>query len=254
MHGQVASGRPPLAQPIEAVLGHQLSPRARRFTAEHADFLVRVDFKNIADHPEPYIRSAEAHCSSDGVRHTIWLDKESQDFEGLMMHHAMRGILMEQGFPRTVCPPAATFDGLLLYLMSLLSSAVTDPVIDIWLMEDGYGVYDREALTSRTMAQAWLDARLGIPRQYGFLFCKWTLLTVLMKLDPTFEGEAVNLLHALIHKKFPEPWRLGEDLAGLIKKNGFTEPYSALVAMLQLRDALKLQNRITIVDAEGIRL
>jgi hypothetical protein len=254
IHGYICSGRPPLAEPPVTVLGHELSPRARLFAAEYADFLARMDFKDIADHPQEYIRSAEAHCSCDGQRHTIWLDKESHDFESLMMHQVMRGILMERGFPRTACLPIATFNSLLLYLSSLLSSAVTDPIIDGWLAKGGHGVYDREVLIRRTMAQVWLDAQRGTPKPYGFLFCKWTLLTVLMRLDPTFEGDALNLLLALLRKKFQGPSELAEELSESIKKKGFTEPCTALTAMLALREALRLQGRIAIVDREDRRL
>ena len=254
MHGYISSGRPPLSEPPAFVLGYQLSPRAQQFAAEYADFLVRVDFKDIADHPHQYIRSAEAHCSSEGLRHTIWLDRQSLDFEGLMMHQVMRGILMERGYPRTTCPPAANFDTQLLYLSSLLSSAVIDPIIDMLLMEDGYGVYDREVLTKLSMEQVWLDARKGTPKEYGFLFCKWTLLTVLLRLDFTFEGDAANILHALIRKKFPGPSELAEELSESIKKKGFREPHSALMATLKLRGALNLQDKIAVVDAEGRRL
>jgi hypothetical protein len=254
MYGHVTSGRQPISEPIADVLGCQLSPRGRRFTEEYADFIVRIDFEDIADHPHEYIRAAEAHCSSDGMRHTIWLDKKSPYFEALMMHQVMRGVLMERGYPRTTCPPGTPFDGELLYLSSLLSSAVTDPIIDTWLMEDGYGVYDREVLTNRTMELVWLDARQGTPKEYGFLFCKWTLLTVLLKLDYTFEGDAANILHGLIRKKFPEPWKLGDELSRSIKKKGFTEPYPALMAMLELRNALKLEGKIIVLDAEDIRL
>jgi len=253
MHGHVTPGRSPLSEPIDAVLGHQLSPIARRFAAEYAGFFARVDFKDIAEHSVTYIRSAEAHCSCDGQRHTVWLDRESPDFESLMMHQAMRGILMERGFPRTTYPAIGALDARLLYLSSLLSSAVIDPIIDGRLIESGYGVYDREILTRRTMEQVWLDKRLKNPKTYGFRFCKWTLLTVLLMLDSSFEGETVNLLHALIRKKFPEPWELADRFSKFMLKKGFTEPYSALIALLQLRSALKLEDKVAIVDAEGIR-
>jgi hypothetical protein len=253
MYGHVTSGRPPASQPIDSVLGHQLSPLARRFTEEHAEFLLRVDFEDIASHPLEELRSAEAYCSCDGLRHTIWLDRESPDFEGLMMHHAMRGILMERGFPKTICPPAAIIYPFLRYLSSLLASAITDPVIDRWLMQGGFGVYDREILTHRATADLWLDARRGTPRQHGFLFCKWTLLAVLLRLDPTFEGGTVHLLYALIRKKFPEPWEVAETLSASIRKEGFAEPYLALRAMLELRNALNLQSRIPVIDGEGRR-
>jgi len=253
MYDHATSGKPRLAEPLAAVLGHQLSPQARRFATEYADFLIRVDFKDIADHPQEFIRSAEAHCSSDGVRHTIWLDKESSDFEALVMHQAMRGILMEEGFPRTTSPATPALDARLFYLASLLSCAVIDPIIDIRLMESGYGVYDREILTRRTMEKVWLDARAGTPKPYGFLFCKWTLLTVLLKLDPTFKGETVNLLHALIHKKFLEPWELADRFSKFMLNKGFRQPYSALIALLHLRSALKLEDKVSILDAEGTR-
>jgi hypothetical protein len=253
MYGHVTSGRPPLSEPIDAVLGHQLSPMAGQFMAEYADFLTRVDFKDIEEHPLTYIRSVEAHSSCDGQRHTIWLDTKNPNFEPLMMHQAMRGILMERGFPRTTCPAGVTLDDRLLYLGSLLSSAVTDPIIDRWLIKGGYTVYDRALLGQRTMEQVWLDSRVKDPKPYGFIFCKWTLLAVLMKLDATFDGQAVNLLHALIRKKFPEPWELGERLSTFILKKGFAEPFSALIAMLQIRNALKLEDKVPIVDAEGIR-
>jgi hypothetical protein len=129
------------------------------------------------------------------------------------MHETMRGVLMERGFPKTACQPIAASYPPLRYLSSLLASAVTDPIIDRWLMQGNFGVYDREVLSRRAMARAWLDARQEAPRQYGFLFCKWTLLTVLLRLDSTFEGETTNFLHALIRKKVPEPWGLGDELS-----------------------------------------
>jgi len=254
MYGHVTSGRQPLSEPIADVLGCQLSPRARRFTEEYADFIVRIDLKDIADHPLEYIRSAEAHCSSDGMRHTIWLDKESPHFEGLMMHQVMRAILMEQGYPRTTCPTGLSSYAHNLYLSSLLSSAVTDPIIDSLLFRDGYEVYDRQELIRRTMEQVWVDAQQGTPKEFGFHFCKWTLLTVLLRLDFTFEGDSVRLLFALIRKKFPEPWKLGDELSRSIKKKGFTEPHPALMAMLELRNALKLEGKIIVLDAEDIHL
>jgi len=253
MYGQITSGRPPLAQPIDTVLGHQLSAQAKRFAVEYSDFLARVEFKDITGHSLNYIRSAEAHFSCDGHRYTIWLDTENPNFEALMMHQSMRGILMERGFPKTSYPASAANDALLIFLCSLLSSAVTDPIIDGCLIKGGYGVYDREILAHSSMEQIWLDSRLGTPKPYGFIFCKWTLLTVLIKLDSTFKGEAVNLLHAFIRKKFQEPWELADRLAGFMTKKGFAEPYSSLIAMLQLRSALKLEEKISIVDAEGIR-
>ena len=252
-HREVPSERPPIPEPIDAVLGHQLSPRAKRFVAEHADFLVRVEFKDIADHPHAYMRSTEAYYSCTAMRHTIWLYRKSPDLEALIMHETMRGILMERGFPKTARHPTAASCLPVRYLSSLLASAVTDPIIDRYLMQGDFGVYDREVLSRRAIAQAWLDARQPRPERYSFLFCRWTLLTVLLMLDPTFEGATVNLLHAVIRRIFPEAWERGDELSKLIKEKGFTEPDLALAAMLELRSALRLEDSIVIVDADDIR-
>jgi hypothetical protein len=63
----------------------------------------------------------------------------------------------------------------------------------------------------------------------------------------------VHLLYALIRKKFPEPWEVAETLSASIRKEGFAEPYLALRAMLELRNALNLQSRIPVIDGEGRR-
>jgi len=238
---------------IDAVLGRELSPRASQFAVEYADFLVRVTFKNIAEHPQAYIHCAEAYSSCTGASHTIWLDPKSPGFEALMMHETIRGVLIEGGFPKTACHPNVVSCAPLRYLSSLLGSAVMDPVIDGHLVRGNFGVYDREALTRRTMASVLVDARQGTTGQHGYLFCKWALLTVLMRLDPTFEDETVNLLHALIHEEFPEAWEIADELSKSIMEKGFTEPESALTAMLEIRSALRLQDSVAIVDAEGVR-
>ena len=76
---------------------------------------------------------------------------------------------------------------------------------------------------------------------------------MLMRLDSTFEGNTTNLLYALIRNKFREPWELGGELSKSIKEKGFAEPYAALMAMLSLRSALDLQDKVPIIDAGGIR-
>ncbi len=254
MHDDATSRRRPLDEPFDAILDRQLTPQARRFVAEHADFLVRVDFRDIADHPHVHIRSTEGYYASAGARHTIWLDKESADFEALLLHETMRGILVERGYPRTACTPDAASCIPMRYLSSLLGSAVMDPIIDGWLTKGGYRVYDREVLTRRAIAEAWLDAPRPNPARYTFLFCKWTLLTVLLMLDSSFEGETVNLLHAIIRRNFSEPWGVAEELSESITGRGFAEPHSALTAMLQLRNVLNLEDKVSLVDAEGTRL
>jgi len=251
MHDDATTGTPPLDEPFDAVLGQQLSPQAKRFAMEHSDFLLRVDFKNIAEHPYPHVRSTEGYYASVGTRHTIWLNKESPDFEGLVLHESMRGILMERGFPRTTCPLDSAFCTPMYYLGSLLGVAITDPIIDGFLTKTGYSVYNREVLTRRAIGEAWLDVPQPILEPYTFLFCKWTLLSVLLMLDSTFEGETVDLLHTIIRRKFPEPWRVGEELSTSIMTRGFAEPHSALAAMLQLREALKLEDRVFLTNTEG---
>jgi len=251
MRDDAASGTPPLGVSFDTVLGQQLSPQARRFGMEHSDFLLRVDFKNIAEHPYPYVRSTEGYYTSAGTRHTIWLNRESPDFEALVLHESMRGIMKEQGFPRTTCPLDSAFCMPMYYLSSLLGVAITDPIIDDFLTKAGYRVYNREVLTRRAIGEAWLDVPQPILERYTFLFCKWTLLSALLMLDSTFEGETVDLLHTIIRRKFPEPWRLGEELSRSIVTRGFTEPDSALAAMLQLREALKLEDKVFLIDADG---
>jgi len=251
MHDEATSGTPQFSIPFDAILGQQLSSQGRRFGTEHFDFLLRVDFKNIAEHPYPYIRATEGYYVNAGKRHTIWLNKESADFEALVLHESMRGILMERGFPKTKCPVDSACCMEMYYMSSLLGVAVTDPIIDHFLTKAGYGVYNREILARRAIGEAWLDVPQPIPERYTFLFCKWTLLSVLIMLDPTFEGETVDLLHTVIRRKFPEARQFGEELSAAIMTRGFTEPDSALTAMLQLREALKLDDMILVVDADG---
>ena len=253
MHDDVVSGRSPLYEPLECVLGKHLSTEARRFVLEPSGFLTKVDFRDIADHPNPRLRSAEGYHATTGTRHTIWLNKGSRDFEALMIHEVMRGILIERGFPRT--RPIDSYPCLSVrYLSSLLGSSVTDPTIASCLTKAGYSVYNREILTRQAIAEAWLDVPERILERYTFLFCKWTLLTVLLKLDSTLQGETVSLLYSIIRRKFAEPWQVGEELSTSIINRGFTEPHSALAALVQLREALKLEDRISVLDAGGKRL
>jgi len=253
VHDDAVSGRPALDEPLDCVLGKRLSPEARRFVREHSSFLTKVDFKDIAGHPNPHLRSTEGYFASVGRCHTIWLNKRSRDFEALLIHEVMRGILIERGFPRT-CPTDSYSCLSMRYLSSLLGSSVTDPIIADCLTKAGYSVYNREVLTRQAIAEAWLDAPEPIFERYTFLFCKWTLLTVLVILDSTFQGETVSLLRSIIRRKFAEPWQVGEELSRSIMMRGFTEPDSALAAMLQLREALKLGDNICLLDAEGKRL
>jgi len=251
MYDDVNSNELPFPEPIDTILGHVLSPETGRFVAEHADFLLRVDFNDVSFHPAPEVRSSEGYYSYSGKRHSIWLDRESADFEGLLMHETMRGILLEQGYPRAICPPVPHSCPYFPYLGFLLSSAIIDPIIDRRLTQGGFRVYDRKVLIDRIATRVGMDARQKNSEEYEFLTRKWILLTVLLSLDSTFKGDDADSLNELIHDKFPVSSKLADRLAASIKEEGFTDPYSALIAMMRLRDALKLQDMIPIVDKGG---
>jgi len=242
----------PLTEPVDTILGQVLSPGARRFVTEHADFLVKVDFKDISFHPAPEVRSAEGYYSYDGKMHSVWLDRESADFEGLLMHETVRGILLERGYPRTICPESLHSCPYLPYLGFLLSSAIIDPVIDRRLIQAGFRVYDRKVLIERVEMRVWMDVREENSEAYEFLTRKWILLMVLLSLDSTFGGDDADRLKALIRDKFPVSSKLANRLAACIKEEGFTDPYSALTAIMRLRDALRLHEMIPILDGNGV--
>ncbi len=237
-------------EPVGIVLGHALSPKTGRFIEEHADFMSKVDFKDIAEHPSSSVRSMEGHYSSDGIRHAVWLNPESPDFEGLLMHETMRAILMERGFPWAECMPAKTYCFLIRYLCALLSAVIVDPVIDGHLVQGGFPVYNRDTLIGRATADVWLDA----PQEDAapeFLFRKWALFTIVLRLDPTFRGDGADRLRNLIRDNFPSSAEFGERFSTTVIETGFTDPYSALMVMIRLRDALKLHDKIHIVDGRG---
>lgn len=239
---------------INAILDNRLSSHAIDFLKKNTDFLHRVEFKDITAHPSVEMRSNEGHHDFDGLKHTIWMDRESPDFEGLMMHLTTRGILLEKGFPTTTCRFSAAFDRSARQFYPLLSAAIMDPVVDARLVEAGFHVYDRDILVERAMAGVWLDSRKQSPEDDRFLFCKWALFMVLLGLDPTFETQKARILRALISRKFPASWSFGDKMAAWLKKRGLSEPRRALAGMLILRSELKLQSKISIIDASGMRL
>ena len=250
MYDNSHSDKSPPSETASSILGHVLSQGAGRFISEYNDFISKVDFRDIADYPSPDVRSMEGHYSSDGVRHAIWLDPESPDFEGLLLHQTMRAILMERGFPRAECVPAKTYCSLIRYLCGLLSGVIVDPVIDGQLIQGGFPVYNRETLIGRATADVWLDA----PQEETapeFLFRKWALFTIVLRLDPTFRGDGAERLRNLIRDNFPSSVEFGERFSTTIIETGFTDPYSALIVMVRLRNALKLHNKIHIVDGKG---
>ena len=55
-------------------------------------------------------------------------------------------------------------------------------------------------------------------------------------------------------KGFPASWFLGDHLSAALKKEGFSEPRQVSAGMLTPRSELKLQSKIYIVDASGMRL
>ncbi len=232
-----------------SVLGRRLLPWAEQFVATYADFLTRVDFRDIAGHPVEDVRSNEGFYEYDGMRHHIWLSTSSPDFEGLMMHEVMRGMLIEEGFPQATCSIASSPS--LQYLSALLPSAIIDPIIDGRLITGGFSVYDRQLLIERAMGEAWVDRRSGRTSDDDFLFRKWTLFTVLLRLDTVFHRASMYPLFTLLKKKFPRSVKLGEELAERIGEKGFAEPRTALTAMIELRSNLRL-DEIELINAYGM--
>jgi hypothetical protein len=234
---------------FQTILDKELSEEATRFLTEKADLLQRVRFEDIAFHPHPAMRSYEACHHFDGGEHTIWLSPESDDFEALTLHEILRASLLSEGFPQALPHPSAMPGISAHYLASLLSHVVTEPVIDRLLLESGLPVYPRDVALAQKTAEIWLDARRGAP--CAFVFCKWTLLTVLFGLDPIFPPDQTGLFLGLLRRKFPDAARVGVRLADVISKKGFSSPGQALGALIHLRDALGLRDKIAVNDVRS---
>jgi hypothetical protein len=231
---------------FQTVLDRELSEKAVRFLTEKADALQRVRFEDISFHPHPAMRSYEACHHFDGREHTIWLNPENDDFEALALHEILRALLLSEGFPQVLPHPSAAAGIKEHYLASLLSHAVVEPVIDRLLVGSDLPVYHRDVVLAQKTAEIWLDARMGAPSD--FVFCKWTLLAVLVGLDPIFPSDQAGLFLGLLRRKFPHAAKVGERLAEVISRKGFDAPGQALGALVHLRDALGLRDRIAVID------
>jgi hypothetical protein len=238
------------AMSFQTILDKELSEKASRFLTEKADILQWVRFENIAFHPHPAMRSYEACHHFDGREHTIWLNPENDDFEALTVHEILRALLLSEGFPQVLPHPAATAGIKVHYLASLLSHVVIEPVIDRLLVGSDLPVYRRDVALAQKTAEIWLDARQGVSS--GFVLCKWTLLAVLVGLDPIFPSDQAGLFLGLLRRKFPDAARVGgERLADVISRKGFGAPGQALGALVHLRDALGLRDRIAVIDVRS---
>jgi len=231
---------------FQTVLDRELSEKAARFLTEKTGALQRVRFEDISFHPHPAMRSYEACHHFDGHEHTIWLNPENDDFEALALHEILRALLLSEGFPQTLPHPSTAAGIKEHYLASLLSHVVMEPVIDRLLVGSDLPVYCRDVVLAQKTAEIWLDARMGAPSD--FVFCKWTLLAVLVGLDPFFPGDQAGLFLGLLRRKFPRAAKAGERLAEVISRKGFGAPGQALGALVHLRDALGLRDRIAVVD------
>jgi hypothetical protein len=234
---------------FQTVLDKELSEKASRFLTEKADALQRVRFEDISFHPHPAMRSYEACHHFDGREHTIWLNPENDDFESLALHEIVRASLLSEGFPQALPHPSATAGIQVHYLASLLSHVVIEPIIDRLLVESDLPVYPRDRALAQKTSEIWLDARLSVPSD--FVFCKWTLLAVLVGLDPIFPPDQAGLFLGLLRRKFPDAARVAERLADIISRKGFRAPGQALGALLHLRDALGLRDRIAVIDVRS---
>jgi hypothetical protein len=231
---------------FQTILDKEISEKARRFLTEKAYNLHRVRFEDISFHPHPAMRSYEACHHFDGREHTIWLNPENDDFEALTLHEILRALLLSEGFPQVLPHPSAAAGIKVHYLASLLSHVVIEPVIDRLLVGSDLPVYRRDVALAQKTAEIWLDARPGVPSD--FLFCKWTLLAVLVALDSVFPSDQTGLFLGLLRRKFPDAARIGERLADVISRKGFGTPGQALGALVHLRDALGLKDKIAVID------
>jgi len=233
------------------VLGHKLSSEVRDFLKERERLLGEIDFRDIAEHPFPVTRQLDGAHESDGDRHTVWLKPDSKDFEVFLMHEVMHGVLDKRGYPTTARSGQLGTDQQTYSIGSLLMSVVQDLIIDDHLVKLGLVIFDRQEGTQSKYIDAYRDAQNGKLVPYGYLFCKWALLTFYFTIDDTFSESQRKQIGSQIKNKFPKAFEAGEKLAAEIKLNSLTTPSEALAVMLKLRNDLKLHNKVYIVDHNG---
>ena len=234
------------------VLDHKFSPKVRDFLNEKEKLLGEIDFRDIAKHPIPVTRQLDGLHESDGDIHIVWLKLNNKYFEVFLMHEVMHGVLDKRGYPNTARPDQPQTDQKIYYIGSLLMSVVQDPIIDDHLSKLDLVIFDRQAGTQSKYIEAYRDAQHGKLVPYGFLFCKWALLTFYFSIDDTFSESQRKQLSSQVKNKLPKAFEAGEKLAEKIKLNSLTTPAEALTVMLKLRNDLKLHDKVYI-DHDGNR-
>jgi len=233
------------------ILGREISEKAEKFVEENESLLAKIEFRDISGHWNPNVRRLDGAHDFQGSRHIVWINLENPDFEQFLMHEIMHGVLINEGFPKTARPPDLNDDEQTHYIGSLLNSVVTDTIIDNHLMESCFVVFNRDKAIQLKIAQTLFDSKTckGIP--YGFCFCKWAMISFHACIDNTFTENQRKELYSAIEKKFAQALKLGKSLCEKIKKEGLSTQQKALNAMIILRNSLKLNRRVIIVDSQG---
>lgn len=182
--------------------------------------------------------------------HVVSLKPDNPDFESFMMHEIMHGVLIHEGFPKTARTPEFN-DEQSHYIGSLLTSVIADPIIDNQLIESRLTTFNRDSAIQNKITEALLDSKTFRDIPHGFCFCKWALISFHACIDNSFTEKQRKDLYSVIDNKFPQATEFGKLLCGEIKKEGYSAPQKALNAMLVLRNSLKLNERIIIVDSQG---
>jgi len=235
------------------VLGKPLTPKARDFLIKQTELLGDIDFRNITEHRSPFTRKIDGCHELTNNRHIVWLKPENKDFETCLMHEVMHGVLDYRGYPVTKRPDKLQDDEQAYQIGSILMSVIQNVIIDDQLTKDGLVVFDREQAVQSKYSEAYSDFQYAkgkiVPND--FYYCKWALLTFSLIADRTFTKDQKYYLSSYIKKKFPEAYEAGFKLGEEIIINAHTEPSEALSSMIMLRNSLKLQERVYVVDHKG---
>jgi len=232
------------------VLDHEISKKAERFIREKEKLLGKIILKDINKHWNPSVRELDGCHDLQGSDQVVWLKPDNPDFESFMMHEIMHGVLIHEGFPKTARTPEFN-DEQSHYIGSLLTSVIADPIIDNQLIGSRLTTFNRDSAIQNKTTEALLDSKTCKGSPYGFCFCKWALISFHACIDNSFTEKQRKNIYSIIDKKFPQALEFGKILCGKVKKEGFSTPQKALNAMLVLRNSLKLNERVIIVDSQG---
>lgn len=233
------------------VLGHKLSSNVRDFLEETEALLGKIDFRDIAEHPFPVTRQLDGAHEYDGYRHIVWLKPDNKDFEVFLMHEVMHGVLDKKGYPSTARSEQLGTDQQTYYIGSLLMSVVQDTIIDDHLKQSGMVLFNRQQAIQSKYIDAHSDAQHLKLVPYGFVFCKWALISLHLLIDNTFTEDQREYLSSYIKKKFPAAFKVGHELVEKIHLHSDTSPPEALAAMVTIRNHLRLKGRVFVVDHSG---